>query len=251
MASEHSASPKKRALAGASAPKTRRAERGDPCCRPVFPAPLDLPAAAKDHGPEKVPVYLSIYDLGHVSRWTLNSLLPPKNGAGVFHCGVEVIGFEFSFEGIQDSEKGDAMSGLTWHKPRSHPRHVYRESVFLGNSGLTAPEVVQLLRRLEHKWLAFEYHFLSRNCTDFAQEFATQLRTQEPLSFPTWVHGLAKVILRGGVIKADAPKTPAKKANPIRPLAGVDASPLGMSVSEGHVEATMKQSIPMCCWCTS
>lgn len=141
-----------------------------------------------------LPVWLHVYDLGPVSKWVLNSWAGQASGlGGAFHCGIEVLGLEFSFQAMIDCGD-DETSGLTWHYPKSHPRHVYRESIGLGTTPLSIGEIGRLLERLEKAWPARSYHCLRRNCTDFAEKLALDLRV--PGEFPAWVHGLAKGLLR-------------------------------------------------------
>jgi hypothetical protein len=126
-----------------------------------------------------------------VSKWILNSWAARNGGTlGVFHVGVEVLGIEFSFQAMVDCKPDEEVSGLTWHHPKSHPRHVYRESVSAGTSPLGVLEIGSLLERLEKTWPANAYNCLNHNCTDFAEVLVAELKAPEP--FPTWVHGLAK-----------------------------------------------------------
>merc|ERR1719158_630491 len=134
-------------------------------------------------------VWLHVYDLGPVSKWFLNSWNSRETGFGAFHCGVEVLGVEWSFQAMIDCET-DEMTGVMCHTPKSHPRHVYRESIWLGGSPLCANEICNVLARLERDWPARSYHFLTHNCTDFAETLATCLHVPHP--FPSWAHGLAK-----------------------------------------------------------
>mmetsp|Transcript_86421 Transcript_86421/g.201025 ORF Transcript_86421/g.201025 Transcript_86421/m.201025 type:complete len:360 (-) Transcript_86421:134-1213(-) len=137
------------------------------------------------------PVWLHVYDLGQVSRLVLNSWAAQGSGpGGAFHCGLEVIGVEFSFQAVASSEQDDAVSGVTWHTPKSHPRHVYRESVWLGISPLSMADIARVLEQMERLWLARDYHCLWNNCTDFAEQLAVELRA--PCTFPKWAHGVAK-----------------------------------------------------------
>jgi len=137
-------------------------------------------------------VWLHIYDLGPMSKWFLNSLGNKENGLCAFHCGIEVLGVEWSFQAMIDCET-DEMTGVMCHTPKSHPRHVYRESIWLGGSPLCANEICNVLARLERDWPARSYHFLSHNCTDFAEALATSLHV--PTTFPSWAHGLAKGLI--------------------------------------------------------
>jgi len=136
-------------------------------------------------------VYIHIYDLGPFSKWFVNAWHNPKeSGFGAFHVGVEVLGVEWSFQAMLDCGAEDTMTGVMCHTPKSHPRHVYRESVCLGASNLCANEICNVLARLERDWPARSYHFLSRNCTDFAEALSSRLDV--PNTFPAWAHGLAK-----------------------------------------------------------
>lgn len=129
------------------------------------------------------------YDLGPLSKWLLNHWQSKESGLGAFHCGVEVLGVEWSFQAMIDCET-DEMTGVMCHTPKSHPRHVYRESIWLGGSPLCANEICNVLARLERDWPARSYHFLTHNCTDFAEALSKCLNVPHP--FPTWAHGLAK-----------------------------------------------------------
>jgi hypothetical protein len=164
-------------------------------------------AAACSKGKHKAgfDVWLHIYDLGPLSKWFLNGWNSKQSGLGAFHCGIEVLGVEWSFQAMIDCET-DEMTGVMCHTPKSHPRHVYRESMWLGGSPLCANEICNVLARLERDWPARSYHFLSHNCTDFAEALATNLNV--PNSFPSWAHGLAKGLL------AKPTKTSGKAAAP-------------------------------------
>jgi hypothetical protein len=138
-------------------------------------------------------VWLHVYDLGHITKWLLNNWSPRETQLGAFHCGVEVLGVEWSFQAMVDCEAED-MTGVMCHTPKQHPRHVYRESVWLGSSPLGANEICNVLAKLEKSWPARSYHFLNHNCTDFAEALSNSLAVQP---FPTWTHGIAKGLLKG------------------------------------------------------
>lgn len=141
----------------------------------------------------RCPVWLHVYDLGPVTKWILNSWA----AAGAFHCGVEVLGIEWSYQALSGSRSdSDDISGLTWHQPRSHPRHVFRESVWLGSCPLKVADISRLLDACAKLWPARAYHFLKNNCTDFAEHFTSTLQLDKP--FPVWVHGLAKGVVHSG-----------------------------------------------------
>jgi len=146
-------------------------------------------------GKRGFPVWLHVYDLGRASKVLLNNCwLARQGGWGAFHCGLEVLGIEFSFQAVANCHReNDTTSGVTWHLPRSHPRHIYREALWLGTTSLGMSEILSLLERLEKEWPARNYHCLRNNCTDFAAKAASSLQVSRP--FPRWVHGVAKGLL--------------------------------------------------------
>merc|ERR1719353_723542 len=149
-------------------------------------------------------VYLHVYDLGPFSKWFVNSWNDPKeSGFGAFHVGIEVLGVEWSFQAMIDCGDDNTMTGVMCHTPKSHPRHVYRESIWLGGSPLCANEICNVLARLERDWPARSYHFLSHNCTDFAEALCECLALPTP--FPAWAHGLAKGLVKKEGQSAKAP----------------------------------------------
>jgi len=160
-----------------------------PC---TSPKPSASPIRTRRPG-TPFPVWLHVYDLGPISKLLINSwALTSRDSSclGIFHVGIEVLNVEFSFQAMADCGEDDNITGLTWHNPKSHPRHVYRESVCMGNSALDVKQVGNLLEKLEKEWMARIYHCLTKNCVDFAEHFATCLGA--PLPFPKWAHGLAK-----------------------------------------------------------
>eukprot|EP00747_Dinoflagellata_sp_TGD_P179574 gnl/TRDRNA2_/TRDRNA2_30604_c0_seq1.p1 gnl/TRDRNA2_/TRDRNA2_30604_c0~~gnl/TRDRNA2_/TRDRNA2_30604_c0_seq1.p1 ORF type:complete len:271 (-),score=37.91 gnl/TRDRNA2_/TRDRNA2_30604_c0_seq1:36-848(-) len=135
------------------------------------------------------PVWLHVYDLGPIAKWLLNGPLTGKKGLGCFHCGIEVLGIEWTFQAVRVCED-EAQTGVMGHSPKAHPSHMYNQSIWLGSSTMRVSEIGNLLSTLESTWTARSYHFTRRNCTDFAEQFAMGLGVHE--QFPKWVHGLAK-----------------------------------------------------------
>jgi hypothetical protein len=137
-------------------------------------------------------VWLHVYDLNATLKYLLNHWMFSRlAGLGAFHCGIEVLGAEWSFQAdpLQD-EGGADTTGLMCMPPKGHPVHLYRESVLLGISTLGVRDIWQVLLNLEQQWPAQSYHALQNNCTDFAEAFARALLVPEP--FPNWVKGIAK-----------------------------------------------------------
>jgi|EP00927_Polykrikos_kofoidii_P040078 hypothetical protein len=197
-------SAKEQGKSAGSAPSSP-AKRGSPKAK----ASVKGAAAAKQEisatPAQRFPVLLHVYDLGPVSKLLLNSWASQQKDSklGAFHCGIEVLGIEWSYQalgGYRGDEDKD-ITGVTWHQPRSHPRHVYRETLELGESPLRLGEIRKILDELLKTWLAGAYHVITHNCTDFAETFAKLLLSPEP--FPTWVHGIAKGLLRAGPFLVD------------------------------------------------
>jgi len=141
--------------------------------------------------PQKFPVWLNVYDLSRAAGYVLNNKLSNFFGLGAFHCGIEVLGAEWSFQA--PAERGadnDDRTGLMCHHAKVHPVHIYKESLFLGDSPLRVSDIWGSLLQLERQWLANSYHAVTNNCTDFAAAFAAELRVKETV--PSWVHGIAK-----------------------------------------------------------
>lgn len=139
------------------------------------------------HNGEDHQVWLHVYDLGPVTG-RLNEVLRGAN-LGAFHCGVEVLGDEWSFQGYYDAWDDPTLTGLVRNEPRSHESYIYRESVFLGSSPCTADEIDQVVDDMTEAWPASSYHVVTKNCINFAMEFTAKLRV--PQEFPDWVGGMA------------------------------------------------------------
>lgn len=149
--------------------------------------------ASDDAGEHEV--ILHVYDLGPLTG-RLNELVLRGMNLGAFHCGIEVLGDEWSFQGFIDAWDNPTLTGVLRNEPRDHPAYIYKESLSLGKSPLGQKTIDSILDRLMEEWPANTYHLVARNCVTFAEEFANALDVAEP--FPTWVRGAI-----------DAGKTPA------------------------------------------
>mmetsp|Transcript_29375 Transcript_29375/g.92743 ORF Transcript_29375/g.92743 Transcript_29375/m.92743 type:complete len:502 (+) Transcript_29375:40-1545(+) len=119
--------------------------------------------------PVSVPVMLHVYDLGESgSSRTLNSVLSLFR-VGVFHCGVEVYGREWSFRKCVEG------SGVFSCRPRLCQGQSYAESVLMGQTVLPKCDVLRLIHLLGKKWLGPDYNTLTRNCCHFCKEFCRLL----------------------------------------------------------------------------
>lgn len=126
-------------------------------------------------------MWLHIYDIDPVTA-RLNEAVLRSLNLGAFHCGVEVLGDEWFFAWGESD-----LTGITWNEPRLHQVHIYRESMFMGESPLCEAEIRDVLACAMDNWPASSYHPIQRNCITFAEELVGLLRVAEP--FPLWVRG--------------------------------------------------------------
>eukprot|EP00928_Gymnodinium_smaydae_P099046 TRINITY_DN9353_c0_g1_i2.p1 TRINITY_DN9353_c0_g1~~TRINITY_DN9353_c0_g1_i2.p1 ORF type:complete len:367 (-),score=58.95 TRINITY_DN9353_c0_g1_i2:55-1110(-) len=134
-------------------------------------------------------VTLNIYDL---DAWTgcLNQKdsWTRRNNLGIFHCGVEVYGLEYSFVYFYDGWEDDSLPGIRRDHPRRNPQFIFRESLPLGCTPLSPEEIRELMSGLNDRWAANSYQIIENNCVSFADALAAALQVA---SVPRWVHGLA------------------------------------------------------------
>jgi hypothetical protein len=128
-------------------------------------------------------VFVNIYDLGSDELGKTINKVSTMNDAvmvgGVFHGGIEVYGFEWSFARIDGSTTG------VWRTlPRMELGHSYRATMPLGTCKLSQGEVWQLLDRLSKEWPSEGYDLLRRNCLSFCNAFCDELGVRR---IPGWV----------------------------------------------------------------
>lgn len=147
----------------------------------------------------KTPVYLNIYDLSDSNDLLLWC------GLGIFHSGIQVHGVEFAYGGHDYEASGifatspkDAPGPGTLHLESVLVHHlssslctvVFRQSMLVGETTLTAEEVQMLVQTLGQTYKGNRYHLLQRNCNHFANDLAYQLCGQHA---PGWVNRLAHI----------------------------------------------------------
>jgi len=139
------------------------------------------PAKASANVGEKATVILQVYDVVmHPEFVACNRSLLRYVGSGIFHCGVEVYGREWSYR--KRLEQG---TGVFSHAPRSPPGASHCESVVMGTTALSAPALWCLVEALASEWPGAEYNLLKRNCCHFCEEFCKRLGITT--AFPSWV----------------------------------------------------------------
>uniref|UniRef100_A0A7S1WW80 PPPDE domain-containing protein n=1 Tax=Alexandrium catenella TaxID=2925 RepID=A0A7S1WW80_ALECA len=118
-----------------------------------------------------IPVSLNIYALGtNGAGRFLNSLLSPL-GTGAFHCGVEIMGCEWSFR----STPGWKGNGVFWCPPQQCKSHTFVESIHMGYCRMSDVAIMTLVQDLTSSWPAADYHVLRRNCCHFSDEVCKRL----------------------------------------------------------------------------
>lgn len=149
---------------------------------------------------------LHVYDVGQLEKVgpegvkAINRCLRPF-GTGAFHCGVEVFGQEWSFK---MEPRG---TGVENYRPRRCEAHNYSESLHMGHTPLSKPEVYKLIFSLEKDWLGSSYHSLRRNCCHFCDVLCMQLGVGH---IPPWVTRLASAgasLIDAGQMLEDALST--------------------------------------------
>lgn len=119
-------------------------------------------------------VLLNIYNVsGLDSVRRMNALSTLRNHVffgGVFHVGVQIYDYEWSY----GATKNDC-SGVTRCIPRSDKFHTYRATVCMGESRLDVDEVASLLLDMIDRWRGKDYSFVEHNCLDFANELCVKL----------------------------------------------------------------------------
>jgi len=148
-----------------------------------------------DERPSDDSVWLHAYQLDACTAF-LNHAFLDQHELGIYHCGVEVFGFEWAFQYYEDTWNDPAISGLTRCLPKSKCGYEYLESFHLGPTSLTEAEVKQELLRLYFEWPACSYHIINNNCLVFAEHFSRLLKVPKP--FPMRFKG---------ILEASAPDT--------------------------------------------
>lgn len=129
-------------------------------------------------------VYLNIYDLESVNK--VVNVVAGTFGAGAYHAGVEIYGYEYNY-----GYTSLGGTGVMQSFPRFHPSHVYRKTLDLGRTRFSPREVNEIIERLKSEWPGNKYDLLKRNCLNFANAFCVDLEVGE---IPSWVMGLQNKI---------------------------------------------------------
>ncbi|KAJ8605558.1 hypothetical protein CTAYLR_000133 [Chrysophaeum taylorii] len=142
-----------------------------------------------DHAEEAgSPVSVNVYSVGNRKAVRhLNNLT--KKAGGVFHAAVQIRGKEWSF--------GHCAQGCGVYScpPRRCPLHTYRESVYLGDCGLSARQVRIILETMRRDWPGASYDVLHKNCCTFCDAFLKKLLGND-VGLPRWIDRFARAAAR-------------------------------------------------------
>lgn len=127
-------------------------------------------------------VFVNIYDLGNDDLGKMINKVSTLNDAvmvgGVFHAGIEIYGYEWSFGRIE------VGSGVWRTLPRMEMGHQYRATMPLGSTKLSSMQVWEVLQRMGNEWPGLSYDLLRRNCLSFCNAFCEELGVRQ---IPGWV----------------------------------------------------------------
>merc|ERR1719517_342118 len=102
--------------------------------------------------PEPEPVILHIYDLGKTGRF-LNRILRPLD-LGMFHCGVEVYNWEWSYSETPDASTG---SGVFSCQPGHCGNYSHVGIVSMGKTRSSESDVRRFIVNLTARWASTDY----------------------------------------------------------------------------------------------
>lgn len=137
------------------------------CCSCFYPEDEDeICRTVGLAGSSVADVTLNVYSVGTTKSVKRINQVTSQFG-GLFHVGVQVYGREWSFA----SGTGEGCCGIVSCSPTECPLHIFRESVYLGDCGLSRLEVGKVLQGMRDDWQGASYDLLHKNCCSFANSF--------------------------------------------------------------------------------
>ncbi|OIW19741.1 hypothetical protein TanjilG_18551 [Lupinus angustifolius] len=124
-------------------------------------------------------VVLNVYDLTPINNYMY------WFGVGIYHSGIQVHGKEYGF-GAHDFP----ASGVFEVEPRTCPGFIYRTSITLGQTNMSASEFRTFIEIMSCKYHGDTYHLISKNCNHFTDDVSFRLTGKQ---IPGWVNRLAKL----------------------------------------------------------
>jgi hypothetical protein len=133
------------------------------------------------------PVTLHVYDVGSSRPIRAVNQFLRKLGTGIFHCGLEVFGGEWSYANT------GGECGVFCCIPGQCKGFRHVESIDLGKTNLSVTQFRLIIAQLQSEWVSEEYHLLAQNCCDFCCQMAQKLGVASP---PQWINSLAGSLAR-------------------------------------------------------
>jgi hypothetical protein len=110
----------------------------------------------------KYEVYINIYDINNINSYLWNI------GLGIYHSGIEIDEYEYSFGGIR---------GIYITKPKS--LIPLRERLLLGTTNKSINEINRIIEYLKHEFYPDNYHLTKNNCNHFTNTFSLIILDKE------------------------------------------------------------------------
>jgi hypothetical protein len=142
-------------------------------------------------------VWMHVYDLDPYTGWANEALMRDLE-LGVYHCGVEVYGTEWSFQYMDNAWEDSTFTGVTFCTPKQEKGFIYRESVRIGVSSLSRLQISHVIRALMFDWRANTYHLTRKNCLHFSEALISELCPQ--VEIPAWIKNLCDATKRSRVV---------------------------------------------------
>jgi len=135
-------------------------------------------------------VTLNVYDITNTKSDFTNSTIQhlnaltkdTLNAGGIFHGGIEVHGYEYSYGYCEDG------TGVYPCQPKMNSAYVFRESIPLGVTSADATKVRAIVAVMKASWPGSEYELFSKNCNTFCEAFTRALGVPPP---PDWLNRFA------------------------------------------------------------
>ncbi|CAM9582847.1 unnamed protein product [Chrysoparadoxa australica] len=118
-------------------------------------------------------VVLNVYDLHPANQWL------QVGGVGVYHSGVEVGGYEYTFA---------SDAGIFAHSPREGPGATFSHAVTIGKFEGGRKGIDDAIEALRSDFDGNSYNLITRNCNHFSEAFCQKLMGKE---IPGYVNRLA------------------------------------------------------------
>ena len=119
-------------------------------------------------------------DLTNATIQHLNTLTKDTfNAGGIFHGGIEVHGYEYSYRLLshwfeQYKDEGPSHTSVPC-QPKMNSAYVFRESIPLGVTSADATKVRAIVAVMKASWPGNEYELFSKNCNTFCEAFTKAL----------------------------------------------------------------------------